>query len=246
MHRPSPLCENTQPGQVAPPPIDMMTVLLSSVHDMKNSICVMSAYLESAVDASRAHAADSPESQLTRQALYEAQRLNYHLFQILALYKLNEGMYPFDPSEVELHAFAEETLARIQRLADAKGITLKLHIDPVERYWYFDHELILSLVTQTLFNALRYTEDQVRLSLHVVDEQLEICIEDNGAGYPAFMLDQSQPHHLGINSQTGSTGLGLYFASQVARMHRHRGEAGFIRLENGGELGGSRFILTLP
>ena len=41
-------------------------------------------------------------------------------------------------------------------------------------------------------------------------------------------------------------GLGLYFALQVAQLHRNRGQHGSIRLENGGEYGGGCFVLLLP
>ena len=38
----------------------------------------------------------------------------------------------------------------------------------------------------------------------------------------------------------------LFFASEVARMHKRRDKVGGIRLENGGMLGGGCFVLTLP
>ena len=225
------------------PEIDMNTFLASSAHDMKNSIAVMAAYLESALAEMPA---DATSSRMTYQALYEAQRLNQHLIQLLALYKINHDMYPFDPVEVELAAFEQEVIARVQPLAKAKGITLELLSDPVERSWYFDYELIVSLVTQSLHNAVKYTHDRVRLSALVIDNQLEIRIADNGAGFPPFMLAQGFPAAQGIKARTGSTGLGLYFASKVARLHRNRTRQGSTRLANGGVLGGGTFILTLP
>ena len=50
----------------------------------------------------------------------------------------------------------------------------------------------------------------------------------------------------GVNFLTNSAGLGLYFSSEVAKMHRHRGRHGTLRLENGGRYGGGCFILRLP
>ena len=48
----------------------------------------------------------------------------------------------------------------------------------------------------------------------------------------------------GVNFLTNSTGLGLYFSSEVAKMHKHRGRSGALRLENGGAYGGGCFVLT--
>jgi hypothetical protein len=50
----------------------------------------------------------------------------------------------------------------------------------------------------------------------------------------------------GVNFLTNSAGLGLYFSSEVAKMHRHRGRHGSLRLENGGAYGGGCFVLRLP
>ena len=50
----------------------------------------------------------------------------------------------------------------------------------------------------------------------------------------------------GVDFVGGSTGLGLHFSVVAAKMHRNRGRAGEIRLENSGSLGGGCFILRLP
>jgi signal transduction histidine kinase len=79
---------------------------------------------------------------------------------------------------------------------------------------------------------------------------LEIRVEDNGAGYPRALLDAGAAGLSGVASgidfRTNSAGLGLYFSREVARMHRHRGREGSVRLENGGTFGGGCFILSLP
>lgn len=223
--------------------MDMATYMMAAAHDMKNSVCVMTAFLEKALDEIPA---DGASRTMTHQALYEAQRVNSHLMQILALYKIDEGLYPFDPVEVDLAAFAHEVLGGARGLAESKGVALDVQPCGQERFWYFDRDLVLSIVAQSLHNAIKYTRDRVRLGLRVTDGQLEIRVEDNGRGFPEFMLERGFPAQQGIDARTGSTGLGLYFASRVARMHRNRGLAGQTRLENRGDLGGGRFVLSLP
>lgn len=223
--------------------MDMSTFLVSSVHDMKNSICVMTAYLEAALTDLPA---DAPSRNMTYQAAYEAQRINHHLIQLLALYKINQDIYPLDPVEVELASFADEVVSRVAPLASARGISLSVHLDDNEHNWYFDYELLASLVTQALHNAVKYTRDRVQLSLLLIDEQLEIRIADNGEGFPAFMIDSERPTLHGIDSHSGSTGLGLHFAAKAAHLHRNRTRHGTTRLENGGALGGGMFVITLP
>ncbi|MFZ4535821.1 sensor histidine kinase [Propionivibrio sp.] len=225
------------------PAMDMTAYMVSSVHDMKNSVCVMTAHLEFALAELPV---DGPSRSMAYQALYEAQRIYHNLIQLLGLYKINGNIYPFDPVEVELTTFEAEVIARVQLLAKAKGVTVEVVTDEHERSWYFDYELISGLITQSLHNAIKYTRDKVRLSMLVVDNQLEIRVDDNGAGFPPLILAQGFATDQGINANTGSTGLGLYFAARAARLHRNRTRFGSTRLENYGVLGGGTFILILP
>jgi signal transduction histidine kinase len=228
--------------------MNISAFVAAAAHDMKNSICVIAAYLEDALTQIAQQGAELPPQarQLTTQALYETQRVNGNLVQLMAIYKLDEGMYPFEPVEVELAEFAEEALARVRPLAQIKGLALECELGGCEPLWFFDRDLIASVVVQALFNAVRYAGATVRLTLGTVDGQLEIRVEDDGPGFPEFMLAQGFPSQQGINVQTGSTGLGLFFSRLVANLHRNGERCGSTRLENASALDGGRFVITLP
>lgn len=229
--------------------MDMSTFVTAAAHDMKNSVSVIVAFLEDAIAQLGQAGAAAPTSsarELTHQALYEAQRVNGHLIQIMAVYKLDQGLYPFDPEEVELAAFGEEAAERVRPLAALKGITIDVEVDDGAAEGYFDRELILSVVVQSLYNAIKYTKDRIRLGLAQRGNEVEIRVEDNGRGFPPFMLERGFADRQSINTRTGSTGLGLFFSRQAAELHRNGGKAGSTRLENGGALGGGCFVLVLP
>jgi two-component system sensor histidine kinase SenX3 len=134
-------------------------------------------------------------------------------------------------------------------LLDSRGITLDIDCAP-DLVWHFDEDLIIGVVCHAINNAIHYTRDRIRLAIAEVDGSLEIRVEDNGTGYPAAMLEAGESamrgNHAGVNFLTNSTGLGLYFSSEVAKMHKHRQRAGTLQLENGGAFGGGCFILRLP
>lgn len=228
--------------------MDISTFVAAAAHDMKNSVSVIAAYLEDALQqlATLDGEQRAAATQSTAQALYETQRVNGNLVQLMALYKIEEGMYPFGPGEVMLDEFAAEVMARVEPLVRLKGLDLQCDTQPELQDWVFDADLIASVVIQSLFNAVRYARHSVRLSLRQVSGRLEIEVADDGQGFPEFMLAQGFPSRQGIDTRTGSTGLGLYFSRLAAGLHR-RGEAtGTTRLANGGELGGGRFIIELP
>jgi signal transduction histidine kinase len=234
----------------AQPKLDLSTFLLSSVHDMKNSLFMMARYLEDALaqtpgEAETSNPGNTLARQKTVQALYEAQRVNNHLIQLLALYKIDQAFYPFDPREQSLADLAREALARVLPLAGSKGVMLDSDC-PEDLFGWFDYELVFGVVVQAIHNALNYTRGKVLLTAAASDGGILLTIEDDGPGFPEFLLEQGNAAQRGISFETGSTGLGLYFAQVVARLHQAGNTSGRIRLENGGRLGGGCFSLHLP
>ncbi len=230
--------------------MDISTFVAATAHDMKNSVSVITAYLEDALQQLPPTQAGPPSGAAlsTAQALYETQRVNGHLVQLMAVFKIEAGMYPFEPAEVALDDFIEELLGRVHPLARLKGLTLQCDAPAslMAQSWVFDRDLIDRVVAQALFNAVRYAAATVELSLRVRDGHLELAVADDGTGFPAFMLAQGFPARQGIDVRTGSTGLGLYFARLAAGLHKRGAQVGSTRLENGGTLGGGRFIVELP
>jgi len=225
------------------PKPDAALFLASSVHDMKNSISV----LQDSIRRSLVQVAhDQSESyREMSQMLYETQRIHGNLIQLLTLYKFGNDLYPFHPETQELAEFIHLAVSHLAPLLTSRSIALETEIEE-DCYWDFDSDLINGIVVHAMNNAVHYTKDRLRLVAGMVDNALEIRIEDNGRGFPQQMLDDGVAAMRGVNFNTGSTGLGLYFAAIVAQMHGNRQENGSIRLENGSLLGGGCFILRLP
>lgn len=227
---------------------DLLLFLASTAHDMKNSISVLSGTLERLLlDAAPPEAAAYPQM---AQMLYQTRRLNDNLMQLLALYKRVGTLdYPFDVQPIEAGQLADQVVALGRVLLGAKGIALTLDVER-DLIWHLDEDLIVGVVSHAVNNAVHYTRDRIRLALRERDGLLEIRVEDNGTGYPQALLDAGaaglSDTASGVDFRTNSAGLGLYFSREVARMHRHRGREGSVRLENGGALGGGCFILSLP
>lgn len=227
---------------------ELFLFLASTVHDMKNSISVLSGTLETLL-VSASPQTESAYPQMSHM-LYQTKRLNDNLIQLLALYKqVGKPEYPFDIHPLEMGNLVEQVVAASRVLLTAKGITLETDFDPA-LIWHFDEDLIIGVVGHAINNAINYTNDKIRISIGQLDQCLEIRVEDNGRGYPAAMLEAgvSAMHgaSAGVNFLTNSTGLGLYFSSEVAKMHKHRERSGSLRLENGGAYGGGCFVLSLP
>ena len=225
-------------------PPDISLFLASAVHDMKNSVGMLGGTLEGLL--STLEPEQLPAYPQLSHMLYETKRLNYNLVQLLAMYRMGTRSYPFDPQMQEISQFVIEVLAQNQTLLDSRGIEVSVDHEP-DLVWCFDDDLVNGVISHAINNAIHYTKQRIRLSLGVVDEVLQIRIEDDGRGYPPSLLGNNcDALTQGVNFASGSTGLGLYFSHQVARLHKHRDRRGTVRLENGGHYGGGCFILCLP
>ena len=237
---------------------ELLMFLASTVHDMKNSISVLSGTLEnliayaptppSVVAEQRGH--EQPQYGQLGQMLYQTRRLNDNLIQLLALYKeVGKPGYPFDPAAHRVSELVDQVGGQARILLQSRGVTLDVDF-PADAIWTFDEDLIIGVLVHAINNAIRYTRDRIRLAVKIDGDYLELRVEDNGDGFPPAILETgAEAMKSGgskVNFLSNSSGLGLYFSSEVAKMHKHRQRHGGIALENGGALGGGCFILRLP
>jgi len=223
--------------------IDFSTVLGSAVHDMKNSLCLLMQSIEnlgqSLVETdplSREHLAS---------AHYEAARLNTGLVQLLSLYRAGLDNLPLNIDEHYMEDVIDDLLATNQSYLNHKNMILEVS-QSADLVWYLDADLIGILLNDVVINAMRYSQNKILLSVYTQNKQLVFKVEDDGPGYPQSMLDANNINMQDYNIGQGRTGLGLFFARLIAQAHTKGETKGTISLENGGSLGGSIFILTLP
>ena len=226
-----------------PPIPDIEIFLASSVHDMKNSVAILISRLEKILISADKN--NFPEYDGFVQMNHEAKRINDKLMQLLTLYKMGQKVYPFDPQYVSIDEFFQTIASQNMDLLASQGIKLEIQTDP-KLSGYFDEVLIYGVIANALNNASRHTLSHIYLSAKKNNGVLELCVEDNGKGFPEAILQESVDAIRNVDFQSGNTGLGLYFSALVARLHRKHGCSGEIKLENGGHLGGGCFTLSLP
>ncbi len=225
------------------PEIDFATVLASGVHDMKNSLCMLIQSMD-LLQQELAEKSASASEELAR-IHYEATRLNTNLLQLLSLYRIEKDQLPLHMDEYSLEDLCDEILIKNALYSSQRQIKVTTDC-PAQLTWFFDNDLISNLINDMFVNALRYSRSQLLLRATEQDRQLLVEIHDDGEGYPADMLDNSDEGINNLNLAAGRTGLGLFFAHMIARAHRNQGRTGRIELSNGGEFGGAVFRLVLP
>lgn len=223
--------------------VDFSVILASTVHDTKNSLGLLLQSLDELI--SEAGLLTPEQTRRFSVIHYEASRVNNDLIQMLGLFKLNQSQLPLNMNWHPVLDFLEDQLLRYATLLDTRGIRHDIECDDLLN-GYFDADLVAGILNNVITNSIRYTETRILVRGALSDGMLMLEIADDGRGYPESMLNHQGNYLKSINFSSGSTGLGLYFAEQIAQLHQQDDRRGYIRLENGGSLGGGVFRVYLP
>jgi len=224
--------------------LDFSSVLATAVHDMKNSLCMLTQSTESLAQRSKQQGREDSE-ELSRLH-YEVSRLNGSLMQLLALYRFEKEQMPMTIEEHYIEDLLNDIYYKNQTFIEQTGLKFILEVEP-SLTWYFDGQLVDYLLNDIVINALRYSEKQIKISAKQADNYLCIQIFDDGSGFPQEIIDLAKEDVASqINFVKNRSGLGLFFAKLIAKAHINSGKVGKMTLENGSCLGGSCFSLYLP
>ena len=138
-------------------------------------------------------------------------------------------------------------LANLTRDLKSKAKTLskrRIVVNGATGTWSLDQQRISQAVLQLLENALKYSgvRAKIILSFQPTDSNLEISVEDSGPGVPVDIRERIfDPFVRGKGQQNiDGAGIGLSLVRAIAQAHGGRATL----MES--ELGGSKFILSIP
>src|SRR5690606_17519138 len=118
----------------------------------------------------------------------------------------------------------EEQVARNDTLFRTRQIQVDIDCDP-DLVWYFDSEMLGSVVNNLLVNCARYSRQRIDIKANIENDYLVLTVADDGRGYPEAMLQDSSSA-TAVSFSSGSTRLGLIFARKVLEMHKSKDRCG--------------------
>ena len=160
---------------------------------------------------------------------------------LLDLASLEEKSFPLVFQPVESRELLEDALTDAQPLADAKQISLLLHLNDPPKIDADPHR-ISQVFSNLLGNAIKFTPagGTVTLCGRGHDGMLSVTIADTGRGIaPEDLAHIFDRFWRPKASEGGGTGLGLYIARGIVEAH-----GGRLWAESSPE--GATFFFTLP
>ena len=202
--------------------MSMLAIASLTIHDVKNKL------------ASIAGAAETHGDEDTVRAILRASEL---LTQLLVFFRaehhdLVPNMAPHTPedliTEIAVNQYSKRQILVRTDTSNAPAI------------WWYDEVLIRMILMNALQNALRYADHRVAISAKEAGEYLEICVQDDGPGFPSELINNEE---FSAPVSAHGTGLGLMLAKRVAALHQQGERQGHIHLFNEN---GAVFMLRLP
>ena len=157
----------------------------------------------------------------------EAQHLIALVHDIIRLSRLDEGENGEDAVVVDLSDIAEESIQRLKRRAESRGISLSSDVEK-GAYVKGSESLLDEMITNLVDNAIKYTDrgGWAKVSVKNDVNSVVLTVSDNGIGIPEedkehvferfYRVDKSR------SRASGGTGLGLSIVRHAAIYHNAR------------------------
>jgi signal transduction histidine kinase len=157
------------------------------------------------------------------------------------------GTLRLEIGPVQVADFVRSAVETVAVAADAKGVRLKMNVDPGVGTIVGDGARLQQVVWNLLSNAVKFTStgDDVEVRAARDNNSVLVEVEDTGIGISAEFLphvfDRFRQEHTGATRQFGGLGLGLAIARHLVELH-----GGEIAVYSDGQGKGARFTLRLP
>jgi signal transduction histidine kinase len=162
--------------------------------------------------------------------------------QILELSRLRAGVLPLARRRVDLDRVVTRAVEELRAQAEEAGVTLTGERVGQEFACLGDDDRLVQVVVNLVGNAVRFTPRGGAVTVKLIDAgaEVEIQVEDTGAGIPAAALPHIFESYRQAHHDRGGTGLGLAIVGGIVQAH-----GGRVTAESQ-EGKGSRFTVLLP
>jgi PAS domain S-box-containing protein len=166
---------------------------------------------------------------------------------LLDISRIVSGKLRLDLRRVDLVSVIESAFDVVRPTAEAKSISLQSIIDPRAGCIVGDPDRLQQVVWNLLSNAVKFSPkgSQVLVQLQAVESQVELRVQDQGAGispeFLPFVFDRFRQADGSITRAHGGLGLGLSIVRHLVELHGGRIEAASDGLGRG-----AMFIVQFP
>jgi PAS domain S-box-containing protein len=176
-----------------------------------------------------------------------ARAQNQLISDLLDVSRIISGQLRVESGTVDLVPIIEAALDTVRPAANAKGVELRLMLDPAAGMVAGDSTRLQQIVWNLLTNAVKFTSRDGRISVQLKRDNgtAAIIVTDTGEGispeFLPYIFDRFRQAESTTKRQHGGLGLGLSIVRHLVEAH-----GGSVRAESRGVGRGATFTVTLP
>jgi PAS domain S-box-containing protein len=217
--------------------------LATVTHEFKTPISSIQLSLKLLED-SRVGTVNEEQRRLIEHIQEDSRRLNRITAELLDLAQIESGHISMQSEEVDSSEIVDYAVQSLEVSAESKNIKMVCNIGANLPRVMCDFEKTAWVVINILSNAIRFSSENSRIEIRVVDVGafIEFSVRDFGTGFDLQYKDKIFDRFFRVpgNTYTSSTGLGLAICKEF--IHAQNGD---IRVDS--QLGeGTCFSFTLP
>ena len=202
---------------------DLRKDLVANVsHDIKTPLTMIKAYAEMIKDI-------SGEDPIKRNEhldviIQETEYLDKLVSDMSELSKLQSGIIELNLDNFDLKKCVDNVVLLLSNAIKEKNINLVLDLD--DCFVYADEIKISQVIYNYLSNALKYSDDNTKITVRLRNDEDKIRLEviDQGSGIPQeslpYIWDRYYKIDKNFNRSVSSTGLGLAIAKAILEAHK--------------------------
>lgn len=193
-------------------------------HDLANPLTTIYGALKVIEELPAGHTLEAGEINLIQTSTRTCKRMTQTLEMFLQVARLESGLMPTRPENIELGPLIRECLEEQAITTAAKSIQIELQL-PGKVKVRADRNLLVRVIQNLISNAIKFTPDKGRITVSAALESdggaVSLGVRDSGPGIPRedlpFMFDRfHQVHGPGEKTIRGN-GLGLAFCRQAMK-----------------------------
>jgi signal transduction histidine kinase len=196
-------------------------------HELKTPLTVVGGFAETLVD----DALDADQRhQFATAIVANTRRMQRIVDDLLDLSRIESGGWAPKASSIEVEAVAREALAPLRDRALAKGLALRIDVEPPTLRIHADHTAVRQVLANLVDNAVRHTEvGEVVVAAREDGDGVSVTVRDTGAGIRPEHLPRIFERFYRVDAarsrDEGGTGLGLAIVKHLCEAHGGRVQA---------------------
>ncbi|WP_099351735.1 ATP-binding protein [Fredinandcohnia onubensis] len=192
-------------------------------HELRTPIAMLQGYSEAIMDDIAS--SEEERKEITKVIYDESLRMGRLVNELLDLARMQSGNITLNKEKVDFDTLINRVIRKFQGLAKDNQITLTAtKVDEIGEI-YIDSDRIEQVFTNLIDNAIRHTDENGQVVVHVTGQEtsIKVDIKDTGSGIPEedlpFVFERFYKADKARTRGKSGTGLGLAIVKNIISAH---------------------------